>query len=538
MIFSKKIALIPNTGLRLKHAILALSLAVALNGCNTRPKPMEQDKIFSVPHEITITEIREALDEGEFSIVQLTSYYLDRIDSLSFNGPQLNAVITVNPDALDIAAALDAELNEGQVRGPLHGIPVLLKDNIDTGDKMPCTAGSRIMAASFPAEDSPLAAQLRAAGAILLGKANMSEWANFHSQHSSSGWSGLGGQTKNPYDSSRNPCGSSAGSAVAVAANLCVIAIGTETNGSIVCPSNNNGIVGIKPTVGLISRRGIIPISFTQDTGGPMARTVRDAAICLGALTAVDSLDIKTLVSERKAYKDYTRFLDSNGIQGKRIGYYKAPLESYTRMTTVTEQAVNSFREQGAVIIELDSVIDSSARSHSFQVLLYEFKDGLNQYFLGLGTKAPVKDLGQLIDKTLKDTVETRYFNFELLKLAQSKGDLTSLEYREALANSTSLSRRRGIDLVMDDHQLDAIIAPTGSPAWKTDPINGDNFHISSSSPAALAGYPSITVPMGQIDGLPVGLSIFGRAWSEPVLLAIAYSFEQATRKRITPKSL
>jgi amidase len=517
------------------RAVLMMGLLYLPYGCNGVAGEKKQQLAISVPHEVTITAIRNALDNGEFNIEQLTRYYLDRIDAMSFGGPRLNAVITVNPDALHIAATLDAELKEGRIRGPLHGIPVLLKDNIDTADKMPCTAGSRIMAGSFPGEDSPLTVQLRQAGAVILGKANMSEWANFHSSHSSSGWSGLGGQTKNPYDTSRNPCGSSSGSAVAVAANLCVLAIGTETNGSIVCPANNNGIVGIKPTVGLVSRRGIVPISFTQDTGGPMARTVRDAAICLGTLTAVDSMDVKTLVAERKAFDDYTPFLKTGGIKGKRIGYYKAPLDSYTRMEQITEKAVEVFRDQGAEIIVLDSVMSSSTREYSFQVLLYEFKDGLNQYFSRLGARAPVNNLEELIDKTMEDSIETKHYNFELLKLAQTKGDLNSEEYRQALKNSILFSRQRGIDRIMEEHQLDAIIAPTGGPAWKTDPINGDNFHISSSSAAAIAGYPSITVPMGHIDNLPVGLSIFGRAWSEPVLLEVAYGFEQATHKRIAP---
>ncbi len=490
---------------------------------------------MEVPGEISIGAIQQAYREGTHTVKGLTRFYLERIEALSFNGPQLNAVITVNPEALAIAATLDAEMRQGQTRGPLHGIPVLLKDNIDTGDQMPCTAGSRVMAGSFPKEDSPLAAQLREAGAVILGKANMSEWANFHSYHSSSGWSGLGGQTKNPYDTSRNPCGSSSGSAVAVAANLCVLAIGTETNGSIVCPANNNGIVGIKPTVGLISRRGIIPISFTQDTGGPMARTVQDAAIALGTLTAPDSLDEKTLAKDRKAYADYTVFLKNEGLRGKRIGYYGAPLESYTREQTLMDSAIAVLREQGAEVIALDSILPEGTRDHSFQVLLYEFKDGLNRYFKSLGPESPVQDLEGLIRKTREDSLETRYHDFELLQLAQEKGDLSSEAYREALANMLRMSRTEGIDRVMDRHRLDAIIAPTGSAAWKTDLVNGDNFHISSSSPAAMAGYPNITVPMGAIEGLPLGLSIFGRAWSEPVLLEIAYSYEQATHHRATP---
>jgi len=391
---------------------------------------------------------------------------------------------------------------------------------------------------SYPSEDSPLAAQLRKAGAVILGKANLSEWANFHSSYSSSGWSGLGGQTKNPYDITRNPCGSSSGSGVAVAANLCVIAIGTETNGSIVCPSNNNGIVGIKPTVGLISRTGIIPISFTQDTGGPMARTVKDAAICLGVLTETDPLDSKTLAPERTAYGDYTQFLKTGGIRGKRIGYYKSALRDHVRLTRVMEEAVNYFKEQGATIVELEEILDREARDNSYQVLLFEFKDGLKKYFDRLGSDAPVKDLEDLIEKTFKDSIEMRYFDHEILKTAHAKGDLNSDEYKKAVETSTRLSREEGIDKIMDEHDLDAIIAPSGGPAWKTDLTNGDNFGISSSSPAAISGYPNISVPMGNIDGLPVGLSIFGRAWTESLLLEIAYSFEQGTKHRMTPEYL
>ncbi|MGK7397374.1 MAG: amidase [Candidatus Cyclobacteriaceae bacterium M3_2C_046] len=505
---------------------------ICLVSCQNEPEKLTIDP------EITISEIQEAYQKGHYSISQLTSYYLDRIDSMNLKGPELRAVIMVNPDALEIAEQLDQELQKGNSRGDLHGIPVILKDNIDTGDKMPCTAGSRIMKDSYPAQDSPLAAQLRKAGAVILGKANLSEWANFHSSYSSSGWSGLGGQTKNPYDLTRNPCGSSSGSAVAVAANLAVLAIGTETNGSIVCPANNNGIVGIKPTVGLISRRGIIPISFTQDTGGPMARTVKDAAICLGALTATDSLDSKTKNPDRHAIDDYTQFLDPKGLQGKRIGLFKKPLDDHWRMKEIMEEAVHFFKAQGATIIELEEIVDREASNHSFQVLLYEFKDGLNHYFQQLGPDAPVKNLEQLIALTIADTVEMRYFDHDLLKMAQEKADLSSPDYQEALSTMVKLSREEGIDQVMDQYQLDAIIAPTGGPAWKTDLTNGDNFGIYSSSPAAMAGYPNISLPMGQIDGLPVGMSIFGRAWSEPVLIEIAYAFEQGTRHRKTPKYL
>jgi len=507
-------------------------ILLSLSSCETNsPK---QNKLDIHP-EITIQQIQLAYSNNKYNITDLTQFYLDRIHEISQNGPQLNAVLMINPDALEIAKELDKELENDQSRGPLHGIPVLLKDNIDTKDKMPCTAGANPMKNSFPLNDSPLAAQLRKAGAVILGKANLSEWANFHSDYSSSGWSALGGQTKNPYDLSRNPCGSSAGSGVAVAANLCVIAIGTETNGSIVCPSNNNGIVGIKPTVGLISRTGIIPISFTQDTGGPMARTITDAAICLGTLTDQDPDDSKTTAKDRVALKDYTKFLKKDGLKGKRIGYYKSVLGNHVRLTKVMDTAVEDMRKQGATIVEVDNVQNSKAGGFSYQVLLYEFKDGLNKYFKSLGDKAVVKSLDDLIKKTLADSVSMHYFDHALLKQANDKGDLKEQEYQDALSKALRMSREQGIDKVMEEHNLDAIVAPTGGPAWKTDLINGDRFGVFSSSPAAIAGYPSITLPMGNLDGMPVGISIFGKAWTESKLLEIAYAYEQATKHRLTP---
>jgi amidase len=520
----------------LKFKILLFALLIILTvSCDSSTKT-NSSNVLNIHDEITIDEIQKVYEAGEYTIKELTQFYLDRIESLSFNGPELNAVITINPEALNIAAQLDDEMHNGIIRGPLHGIPVLLKDNIDTSDKMPCTAGSRAMKESYPLEDSPIAAQLRMAGAVILGKANLSEWANFHSNYSSSGWSGIGGQTKNPYDLSRNPCGSSSGSAVAVSANLSVLAIGTETNGSIVCPANNNGIVGIKPTIGLISRRGIIPVSFSHDTGGPMARTLKDAAICLGTLTAVDSLDSKTLAPGRKAYKDYTQFLNSDGIKGKKIGYWKTPVSGHVRMTNVMEEVVAFFESQGAKIIELDEIIAPNTSDHSYNVMLYEFKDGLNKYFRNMGSAAQVRDLEDLIEKTFADSIEMKYHDHELFKIAQSKGNLNSEDYRKSLETMLQLSREEGIDKIMDEYELDAIIAPAGGPAWKTDLTNGDSFGVYTASPAAIAGYPNIVVPMGQIDGLPVGLSIFGRSWSEPILLEIAYSYEQGTKYRMTPK--
>ena len=485
-----------------------------------------------------ITQVQQGYKDGTYTIKVVVQAYLDRIEEIDKNGPTINSIIQVNPDAIQIAEELDIEMSEGKIRGPLHGIPVVLKDNIDTYDKMATTGGSRALMNSFPLKDSYIAKQLRDAGAIIIGKANLSEWANFRGELSTSGWSGVGGQTKNPYVLSRNPCGSSSGSAVAVSANLTMLAIGTETNGSIVCPSHSNGIVGIKPTVGLISRSGIIPISFTQDTPGPMARTVRDAAIFLGALVGIDSTDEKTLESRGKFYSDYTEFLKEDGLKGKRIGLYKGPLGKNYKVDTLMYKAVDFLKSQGVEIIEIDEISIGKMGYYSFEIMLYEYKDGLNKYFQSLGSDAPVKSIEELIAFNQSDSIELNYFNQKYLEMAQEKGDLTSEEYVEALAKMKKGSREEGIDRVMNLHNLDAIIAPTGSPAWKTDLINGDSFQLGSSSPAARAGYPNITVPMGYVDELPVGISFFGRAWSEPLLLEIAYAYERGTKHRKSPKFL
>jgi amidase len=488
--------------------------------------------------EITISEIQDAYKNGEYTITELTQAYINRIKEIDENSYALNSIILINPDALNIAEQLDKEFKEGKIRGPLHGIPVVLKDNIDTHDKMPTTAGSRALENSFPLQDSYVAKKFREAGAIILAKANLSEWANFRGELSSSGWSGINGQTKNPYVLSRNPCGSSSGSGVAVSANLTVLAIGTETNGSIVCPSSANGVVGIKPTVGLVSRSGIVPISFTQDTPGPMARSVEDAAICLGALVGIDESDSKTLLSKDNLYTDYTQFLDPNGLQGKRIGFYTQPLGSHYRVDELTHKAVELLKSQGAEIIEIDQISEPGVGKYSFEIMLFEYKDGLNKYFKSLGPDAKIKNLDELIEFNKNDSVELEFYNQEYLIMANEKGDLNSPEYIEALKKLAKGTQKEGLDRVMDKYNLDAIVSPTGSPAWKTDHTNGDNFLLSSSSPAAQSGYPNITVPMGNIDGLPVGLSFFGRAWSEPILIEIAYAYEQATKHRIIPQFL
>jgi amidase len=487
-------------------------------------------------NELTISEIHKSLKNGDYSIAELTQAYIDRINQIDKNGYELNSIIVINPDALEIAQELDKEFKAGEIRGPLHGIPIVLKDNIDTHDKMPTTAGSRALSNSFPLQDSYVAKKLREAGAIILAKANLSEWANFRGELSSSGWSGINGQTKNPYVLSRNPCGSSSGSGVAVSANLTILAIGTETNGSIVCPSNNNGIVGIKPTVGLVSRSGIVPISFTQDTPGPMARTVEDAVICLGALVGADNQDSKTLESEGKSFTDYTKFLINDGLEGKRIGLYTKALGSHYKVDKLMNETVDFLKSKGVEIIEIDEIAKPEVDIFSFEIMLYEYKDGLNNYFKSLGPDAPIKNLDELIEFNKNDSIELLHYNQEYLLMANEKGDLSSKEYKNALSKLMKGARKNGIDRVMDKYNLDAIIAPTGSPAWKTDLLNGDHYMMGSSSPAAQSGYPNITVPMGNVNGLPVGVSFFGRAWSEPVLIEIAYSYEQATKHRIIPE--
>ena len=489
---------------------------------------------------MTIKDLQKGYESGKYTVAEVVQTYIDRINELDDNGPELNSIIIVNPDALTIAEELDRELNEGKSRGPMHGVPVILKDNIDTHDKMPATAGATALRNSYPDKDSFIAKKLREAGAVILGKANLSEWANFRAEVSSSGWSGVGGQTKNPYILDRNPCGSSSGSGVAVSANLCMIAIGTETNGSIVCPSNNNGIVGIKPTVGLLSRSGIIPISFTQDTPGPMGRTVEDAAIALGSMTGIDTADSKTLSSAGKFLSEngYAQYLKPDGVRGKRIGLLIKSMGFSDRVDTLMNESVKWLRANGAQVIEIAMPEESRYGNASFEVMLYEFKDGLNKYFASLGEDAPIKSVTELIGFNRKDTIELRYFDQDLLEMADKKGDLSSPEYKNALSKMLKATRENGIDKVMNDNKLDAIMAPTGSPAWKTDLVLGDHFVGGSSSLAAVAGYPAITVPMGFIENLPVGVTFFGRAWSEPVLIEIAYSYEQGTNHRKAPKYL
>lgn len=490
--------------------------------------------------EVTLTQLHSGMMSGRWSAEEITRRYLERIEELDRKGPALRSVIEVNPDAVEIARELDREREAGRVRGPLHGIPLLLKDNIDTHDRMTTTAGSLALEGSIPPRDSAVAARLRAAGAILLGKANLSEWANYRSTRSSSGWSARGGQCRNPYVLDRNPCGSSSGSGAAVSANLCAAAVGTETNGSIVCPANANGVVGIKPTVGLISRRGIIPISHSQDTAGPMARTVRDAAILLSVMAGPDPEDPATAAAAGHIQEDYTAFLDPDGLKGVRIGVATQYSRGHERVEALFAQALEEMRRAGATVIEIPEVEAwRQMGRHSSTVLRYEFKADLEAYLAALGPSAPVKTLAEIIAfNEAHADVEMPWFKQELFVASQAMGPLTEPAYLEALAEARRLSRSEGIDKVMEEYALDAITAPTGSPAWTTDLINGDRFHMGSSGPAAISGYPNITVPMGFFSELPVNISFWGRAWSEPVLLRIAYAFEQRTQHRRKPKFL
>ena len=487
--------------------------------------------------EVSIAALQEGMETGRWTSRRITELYLARIEAIDGQGPTLRAVIETNPDAVAIAEALDEERRQGMVRGPLHGIPILLKDNIATSDKTTTTAGSLALEGSIPPEDSFVASRLRDAGAVLLGKANLSEWANIRSFRASSGWSGRGRQCRNPYVLDRNPCGSSSGPGVAASASLVAAAIGTETNGSIVCPSSANGIVGVKPTVGLVSRSRIIPISHSQDTAGPMARTVRDAAIVLGALTGVDADDPATAASEGNAYTDYTQFLDEGALQGARIGVARSQFGFDPNADALMEAAIEVMKSRGAVIVDPVALPTfGDFEGSGFEVLLYEFKADLNAYLAGLGPDAPIKTLADAIAfNEANAAVEMPYFGQEIFELAEAKGPLTEQAYLDALAKAQRIARVEGIDRAMDDGSLDAIIAPTGGPAWPTDLVTGDHFLGGSSTTAAVAGYPNITVPAGDVFGLPVGISFMGRAWSEPTLLGLAYAFEQATKHRKVP---
>ncbi|MDX6713327.1 MAG: amidase [Blastocatellia bacterium] len=487
--------------------------------------------------EATIDELQQAMKSGKHTSHEITAAYLSRVQAIDKNGPAINSIIELNPEALDIADRLDKERRSGKVRGPLHGIPIVIKDNIDTADRMQTTAGSLALVGSKVKQDAFIVQRLRDSGAIILGKTNLSEWANFRSTHSTSGWSGRGHQTCNPYVLDRNPCGSSSGTGAGISANLATIGIGTETDGSIVCPSSANGIVGIKPTLGMISRAGIIPIAHSQDTAGPMARTVRDAAILLGVLVGADPRDKITAESHGRIQNDYTKFLDQDGLRGARIGIPRKFYGFNDRVDKLMSEAIDVMKKSGAEIIDPAEMPTAGKFDDSeFEVLLFEFKADLNAYLTRLGPGAPVSSLKDIIEfnETNRDR-EMTFFGQEIMTKAEAKGPLTDKAYLTALAQNHKMSREGGIDEVMIRLKLDALVAPTGGPAWTTDLINGDHSTGGSSTPAAVAGYPNINVPGGYVYGLPVGISFFGRAFSEPKLIRLAYAFEQATKHRKAP---
>jgi amidase len=498
---------------------------------NAQPRPK-----ISMPfplEEATIADLQGKISSGEMTANEVAQLYLKRISLID---KDLNSIIELNPDALDFAAQMDSERKSSKIRSAIHGIPILIKDNIDTADKMKTTAGSlALVDAPTPSQDAFIVQQLRKAGAVILGKTNLSEWANFRSSKSSSGWSGRGGQTHNPYDLARNACGSSSGTGVAISANLSLLGIGTETDGSILCPAATCGLVGIKPTLGLVSRSGIIPIAHSQDTAGPMTRTVTDAAILLGVLIGTDKNDSITSKAS-KGNKDYTKFLKKDGLRGKRIGVARQTFGKNSKIDGVIEPHLQSFKDGGATLIDVDFPTNGKFGDAEFDVLLYEFKADLNKYLANRGGKH--KNLADLIKFNEENKEkEMPYFGQEIFYMAEKKGGLSDRAYRLALQKSKLLTQSQGIDAVMNKHKLDAFIAPSGGIAWMTDLVNGDcGVFEGMTSIAAVAGYPSITVPAGFVQGLPCGLSIFGSAFSEAKLIEIAFAFEQLTKARKAPK--
>jgi Asp-tRNA(Asn)/Glu-tRNA(Gln) amidotransferase A subunit family amidase len=485
-------------------------------------------------HEADVLTLQKMMTAGELTAEQLTQHHLVRIEQLE---PQLNAIIVLNPDAIKEAKELDKLRKNGEIKGPLHGIPVLLKDNIETTGTMATTAGALALKDNITQRDATLVKNLKQAGAIILGKTNLSEWANFRSEHSSSGWSDINGQTNNPYDFSRNPCGSSAGSAVAVSAGLATLTIGTETDGSIVCPAGANGVVGLKPTLGLVSRTGIIPLAHSQDTAGPITRTVSDAALMLNVIQGFDAKDTATQIDLKQQQRDYSQALKIHGLKGKRIGVLRSAAGYHDGVDRLLDQAVNDLKTAGALVTD-DIKWKSPAGfwDASYEVLLFEFKYDLNQYLAHLPNELSSLTLEKIIAFNSANKDKTaHWFDQEILEKAQVKAGLDDETYLAALKLVQSATRAEGIDALLEKHQLDAIIAPTGGPAWKTDWVNGDHFGGSSSSLAAISGYPNITVPMGFVHGLPVGLSIFSTAFQEPTIIEIAYAYEQKTKHRKPP---
>ncbi|MCD6049237.1 MAG: gatA2 [Verrucomicrobia bacterium] len=516
----------------------ATGAAALSSGCTTSPSGSRLNTTAVPPfplEEVTIAALQQGLLEGNYSTAELVRLYQGRIAAVDQQGPKLKAVLELNPDALSIAASLDAERATKGPRGPLHGIPILIKDNIGTHDLMQTTAGSLALAGSIAPRDAFIVERLRAAGAVILGKTNLSEWANFRGGRSISGWSARGGQTRNPYFTDRNPSGSSSGSAVATSANLCAAAIGTETNGSIVSPASHCGIVGLKPTVGLISRSGIIPIAASMDTAGPMTRTVADAAVLLSVLAGADPQDRATQTADVKIQADYTQFLDATALRGARLGVLRSSFRMHPKVDPVTDSALNVLQKNGAVLVDVSLPSLTGLSEARFQVMLYEFKAGLNNYFASLGPQASVKNLTELIAFNEKERArELAFFGQEILQEANGKGPLTDPSYLEAKAKLQEW--RDVLTRFMDTNKVEAIIAPTAGPAATMDYIHGERGLGGSSTPAATAGFPHITVPCGNVYGLPVGLSFYGRAWSEPKLLALAYAFEQVAKARLIPQ--
>jgi amidase len=515
------------------YPALGAAREIALSVPLAEIKPFELD-------EITISDLQDGMKSDKFTARSLVEKYSARIAEIDKQGPAINSILELNPDALSIADALDQERKTKGPRGPMHGVPVLIKDNIDTADRMMTTAGSLALVGSKPLQDSYVAQKLRSAGAVILGKTNLSEWANIRSSHSTSGWSGRGGLTKNPYALDRNPCGSSSGTGAGISANLCAVGIGTETDGSIVCPSSSNGLAGIKPTVGLVSRGGIIPISHSQDGAGPMCRTIRDAAILLGALTGVDPRDSATAGSQGKSFTDYSQFCDPNGLKGARIGVARKYFGFSEAVDALMEQSLDAMKKQGATLVDPADIETLGKFDESeLLVFMYELKADLNSYLAGLGPNAPVRTLKDIIDFNDRNRQkEMPYFGQDLFLKAEAKGPLTEKAYIDALDKNHQLARTEGIDATMDKNRLDAIVAPTGGPAWLTDLVNGDHVAGGSSNAAAVAGYPNINVTAGFISGLPVGISFFGRAWSEPTLIRLAFAFEQTIKARQAPRFL
>ena len=524
-----------------RHLGAVTLILAALAGLTaTAPVRLESEGQNAPPfelEEVTIASLVSDQQSGRRTARAIAEQYLARIEAIDRSGPSLRSVIEMNPDALEIAAGLDRERTSKGMRGPLHGVPVLIKDNIDTADRMSTTAGSLALEGTIAASDAFIVTRLRAAGAVILGKTNLSEWANFRSTRSTSGWSARGGLVRNPYALDRNPCGSSSGTAAAIAANLAAVGVGTETDGSIVCPSAATALVGVKPTLGLVSRSGIVPIAHSQDTAGPMARTVEDAAALLDVLAGTDPRDAATSTPQRRQ-TGYRAALDRNVLKGARIGVARASFFGYSDVTDrIAEAAIADMKTQGAVIVDPADIPNAGKYDASeLEVLLYEFKADLDKYLGALGPPARVHSLADVIAfNEANRSREMPFFGQDLMLRAQKKGPLTDKAYRDALARNRRLSGKQGIDAVMDRLKLDALVAPTGNPAWTTDLVNGDHFTGSSTTPAAVSGYPSVTVPAGAAFGLPVGLSFIGRAWSDGLLLKLAYAYEQATRHRRPP---